>query len=254
MLKKSYFLGISLFLLFFSAYAQNINEYKYIIVPKKYDFLESQNQYQLNGLTKFLFKKEGFITLFDTDTTPLDLKNNPCLGLSVNLKESGFTVMYIEIFLRNCRGKIVFKSKKGKSKNKDYKSEYHEALRMAFKDVKALHYKYIAKNTAPKSKVVETKPKVAKPKKNAIVVKDKPIKKQEVILKNKSFLSVKLIPNGFQLLNNTMQIKYTALKTSQSNIYLLKGLHGILYKKNEAWYMDFYDKDILKTKKVNLKF
>ena len=36
---------------------QSINAYKYIIVPKNYDFLRLEDQYQLNSLTKFLFTK-----------------------------------------------------------------------------------------------------------------------------------------------------------------------------------------------------
>lgn len=247
MTKKSYLLGISLFFLFFSASAQNINKYKYIIVPNKYDFLESQDQYRLNGLTKFLFEKEGFITLYNSDVVPLDLENNPCLGLSVNLKESGFTVMFMEIYLKDCRNEIVFKSNKGKSKNKDYKSEYHESLRMAFEDIKALNYTYI-----PKKNRVEPKSIVQKSNNN--VIQTEPIPTNESTDKNKINLSVKLILNGFQLLDNTMTIKYTALKTNQSNTYILKHLRGLLYKNNDNWYIDFYDNNVLKTKKINLQF
>ena len=37
----------------------NLNNYKYVIVPKKYDFLKEEDQFRLNGLTKFLFEKYG---------------------------------------------------------------------------------------------------------------------------------------------------------------------------------------------------
>ena len=39
---------------------ENVNNYKYIIVPKKFDFLKEENQYRVNTFTKFLFEKQGF--------------------------------------------------------------------------------------------------------------------------------------------------------------------------------------------------
>jgi len=51
-------LVLSVFVL--NVYAQNeLNPYKYIIVPKKFDFLKKENQYRVNSYTKFLFDKEG---------------------------------------------------------------------------------------------------------------------------------------------------------------------------------------------------
>ena len=43
----------------------NLNDYKYVIVPKKYDFLKEADQYQINSLSKFLFNKYGFQTLME---------------------------------------------------------------------------------------------------------------------------------------------------------------------------------------------
>ena len=41
-----------------SSWAQlSINDYKYISVPDKFDFLKSKDQYQLNSLTVFLLQK-----------------------------------------------------------------------------------------------------------------------------------------------------------------------------------------------------
>ena len=35
----------------------SINDYKYVVVPKSYEFSQEQDQYQLNSLSKFLFEK-----------------------------------------------------------------------------------------------------------------------------------------------------------------------------------------------------
>jgi hypothetical protein len=36
---------------------RNVNDYKYVIVPEKFDFQKEPNQFKLNQLTKFLLKK-----------------------------------------------------------------------------------------------------------------------------------------------------------------------------------------------------
>ena len=55
----------NLFLLFVllmsvTAFSQSINDYQYVIVPIKYDFLKENDKYRLNTLTKLLFQKYGF--------------------------------------------------------------------------------------------------------------------------------------------------------------------------------------------------
>ena len=41
--------------------AQSVNNYKAVVVPIKFDFLNSDNAYRLNTLSKFNLKKAGFI-------------------------------------------------------------------------------------------------------------------------------------------------------------------------------------------------
>ena len=53
-----------------SSWAQmSLNDYKYVSVPEKFDFLKSNDQYQLNSLTFFLLKKKGFTVLNNRITT-----------------------------------------------------------------------------------------------------------------------------------------------------------------------------------------
>lgn len=137
---------------FFSS-AQNIDEYKYILVPESYEFLGEVNQYQLNALTKFLFEREGFNTLMSTGEKPQDLSRNGCLGLNVNLlNESGIFVTKLLIQLKDCNGKIVFTSEEGRSREKEFKVAYNEALRDAFKSIENLNYQY---DPAPNKKPEE---------------------------------------------------------------------------------------------------
>jgi hypothetical protein len=144
--------SISLFFIFsFSVlFAQkNINSYKYILVPKQFEFQKSADQYQLNSLAKFLFEKSGFTVLFTDENFPADLAANSCLGLKAKINnDSGMFSTKMNMVLTDCTNQVVFSTIDGKSKEKDYKTAYHEALRMAFVDIENLNYAYDVSNTA----------------------------------------------------------------------------------------------------------
>jgi len=123
--------------------AQELNEYKYVIVPEEFEFSKEVNQFQLNALTKFLFEKYGFEALMKREEKPIELQENYCLGLNAIVKDnSGLFVTKLVVQLEDCRGNIVFETKEGTSREKDYKAAHHEALRDAFRDIEALDYQF----------------------------------------------------------------------------------------------------------------
>lgn len=127
------------------ASAQDLNKYKYVIIPEKFDFAKEENQYQINSLTKFLFEKEGFETLMKKEARPEDFQEDNCLGLTIGLENnSGLFVTRFVITLQDCRGNVVFTSEEGSSREKDFKTAWHEALRDAFTSVEAMNYTYQA--------------------------------------------------------------------------------------------------------------
>ena len=124
-------------------FSQDLSEYKYIIVPESYDILGKTNQYQLNALTKFLFEKNGFRTIMKTETWPEDLQQNPCLGVSpVLVEDSGMFVTKMHIELQDCKGMTVYKTREGKSKEKEFQAAYQESFRDAFQELADLPYEY----------------------------------------------------------------------------------------------------------------
>jgi len=143
---KRSFLFICLFIVagtFMSLAQENLNGYKYIIVPKQFEFQKSKDQYQINSLTKFLFERAGFKSIFSEDPYPADLAKNPCLGLKalvVNEKSFLNTKMYIEFY--DCQNKVVYATDLGRSKEKEYKKAYHQAIRNTFVAIDTLGYKY----------------------------------------------------------------------------------------------------------------
>ena len=136
---------------------KDINSYKYIIVPNQYEFQKSEDQYQLNSLTKFLFEKQGFSVLLSNESFPEDLARNPCLALKAVLKNnSGMLTTKLNIDLLDCYNAVVFSSDEGRSKIKDYKKAYQEATRNTFAGIEALNYEYDGTVISSSNRVVNT--------------------------------------------------------------------------------------------------
>jgi len=144
------FFGLAIFFTVNISAQNTVNDYKYVIVPEGYVFLRENDDYQLNSLTKFLFEKCGFTAFIRGEALPEDLKKNGCKGLRADVtKKSGLLKTKLIVNLIDCNGEVVFSSREGTSREKEFKRSYQEALRNAFRDVKLLNYKYNGKKDAP---------------------------------------------------------------------------------------------------------
>ena len=142
-MKKIIFITILALITSVSGFSQNVNSYKYVIVPNQFEFLKGSDQYQLNSLTKFLFEKYGFEVFLDNEKLPTDLANNRCKALTAFVtEESGLFTTKLNVGLKDCNNNELFLSEVGESRTKEYKQAYHEALREAFKSVAGLNYHY----------------------------------------------------------------------------------------------------------------
>ena len=269
---------------------RSLNEYKYVTVPNKFDFLKSDDQYQLNSLTKFLFKKEGFQTLYGGDVRPEELIKSSCLGLTTKVNNtSGLLNTKLVIELVNCRNETIFTSAEGRSKEKDYKKGYQEALRKAFKSITELNYSYkpvkesiVAETQVEKEKVVNVPfqllEDVVKVEESSEVAKTIEIKaddkvrdnieeqevkdiKNEVVVKeitgleaSTNLLYAQANPYGFQLVDSTPKVVYILLKTSRADVYILKNKNGILFKKDNHWIVEYYEVNELVEQVLEIKF
>ncbi len=120
-----------------SVYAQTerLNDYSFVVVPKRFDFQFQEDQYQLNSLLKFLFNKYGFHAYFENELP----NTSRCDGLWADVQgKPGFIWNEIVIYLKDCDGVIMYKSSVGKSKLKEYDAAYNESLRMAFESISML--------------------------------------------------------------------------------------------------------------------
>lgn len=213
---------------------KSINNYKYIIVPKQFEFLNEPDKHQTSSLTKFLFNKYGFKAILTDESFPEDLANNKCLALtSMVSRESSFINTKIVISLRDCYNNIIFESETGISKEKTYKKAYHESIRKAFVSIQRLNYKYIKIKEETNQKPI-----------SKIKAKENPSNIKAIKENNTLYAQVK--EYGYQLVNTKPEVVFKALRTDVENVFILKDKNGILYKKNNVWIAEFY----LELKKV----
>ncbi|MBB6111969.1 hypothetical protein SAMN05421821_11574 [Mucilaginibacter lappiensis] len=261
---------ILLFLLFlsFSVYAQNtINNYKYVVVPEKFSFLKQNDQYGLNSLTKALLAEKGFTVYLDNNELPSEIANNKCQALNAEvLEKSSMFTTSLTLLLKDCQGNIVFKTKEGKSREKEYRVSYNLALRDAFTSLDAVQYAYNGKNneqqvqpTVAATTTITTantpaKTAIAPPQATASMVSAKTVQMQPN--QPAGTLYAQVIANGYQLIDTTPKIVLTLLKTSVQDYFIANNgtSNGIVLKKNNEWFFEYYQDGKLTSEKLMVKF
>jgi hypothetical protein len=290
-MKKYLLIICGLLLLQFKLFAQeNINNYKYVIVPQSYNFLEGQDKYQLNSLTKFLFNKYGYTAFFQNEGYPQDLKNNRCLAMSVNVeKESGFLRTKLRIDLLDCNGNLITSSRVGSTNEKEFDKAYNLALRDAFETFQQANYHYEPSNNAiastpmqpsvtedlvDKNKEIERLQDelkaIKEEKKESIktvevpVVKDSIVEVKEVkpkaneptivVEEASDLLYAQPISNGFQVVDRTPKIIMILLETTKVDTFIVKDTNAIVYKEDGFWYLSKNDGVKVSIETLNIKF
>ncbi len=131
------FLALFLFtFLSFAAKSQNsLSDYSYVVVPDQFEFLDGKDRFQLNSMSEFYFNKYGFHA-FMSNEVPGNLKR--CDGIYADvLKVKAIIGTRVMIVLKDCNGNQLFESSVGKSKEKDFKMAFQDALRDAFLSIAA---------------------------------------------------------------------------------------------------------------------
>lgn len=226
------------------SFAQDLNQYKYVLVPAKFSFLKEKNQYNLNLLSKMYMQQFGFETYFDNDDAPNEFFENNCNKIYFDvLENNNMFSTKLTVVLKDCKGKVLFTSKEGVNKEKEYKVSYNLALREALNSMKSIQYKYAGDKLAEEKTVVqETK----------VEVQNQSLNSENSV---SSQLFAQPITNGFQLINAEPKVIYKIFKTSVKDLYLAtKGnLQGILISKNNEWFFEYYQNEKLLSEKVEVK-
>jgi hypothetical protein len=272
-----------LFLLFcsFSGYAQNtINNYKYVVVPEKFSFLKQPDQYGLNNLTKALLAEKGFTVYFDNADLPTEIANNKCQALNAEVTEkSSIFTTGLTLLLKDCRGNVVFKSKEGKSREKEYRVSYNLALREAFTSLDEVSYAYTGAANQSQTQPAPVVPTAAVTTTTAAVapvpvapattttvpvqvapttaVSTVPAKAAPVETSQPAgTLYAQAIANGYQLIDTTPKVVLTLVKTSAQDYFIASNAsaNGVVLKKNGEWFFEYYKDGKLISEKLLIKF
>ena len=234
---------ILLLILFVSipAFSQSVNDYQYVIVPIKFDFLKENDKFRLNTLTKLLLQKYTFKSYLSTDEIPAEIENKRCSILYATVIENnGFLVTKVKVVLKDCKDKVVYETEFGSSREKEFPTAYNQALRAAFKSFDQLHYKYNGKTDMAAEELVETKAPII------------PVTNHN----SEIFFFAQPIANGYQVVDSEPKVIMKLFNTSQKNVFIaVKGnVNGIVISKNDKWFFEYYQEGKLVSELLDLKF
>lgn len=247
--------ALFIFLVFtLTAYSQTtLNNYKYVLVPAKFNFSKTDNQYGLNSLTKSLLDAKGFTAFVGNEQLPPELVANKCNALLAEVTEkNGLLVTKVTLVLKDCQGNIIYKSKEGKSREKDFQAGYEQALRDAFSSLNEIAYKYdgtiVAQPQQPTVVPVATS--------STPTPTPAPATTAPVVTENTGVLYAQATANGYQLIDTSPKKVLTLLKTSVQDYYIAEGgaSNGVVFKKDGEWLFEYYKDNKLISLKLQIKF
>lgn len=127
---KNIVLIVCMFVANICASQEGVGIYDFIEVPDRFEFISKDNPHQMSDMMVFYLEKKGLKTY-----RKIDSPNVPkCDALYGDImRVSNLLTTKLIFVLKDCNDRIVFQSREGRSKVKDYAKAYPDALRMAFK-------------------------------------------------------------------------------------------------------------------------
>jgi len=237
---KKYILILSLFISLAATAQKTLNDYKYVIVPVRYNFFNEDNKFRLNTITKFNLAKIGFVPFYENENFYSQIGEDKCNRLFVNVeKENSLLATKLVVVFKDCNNKIIYKTEPGKSSAKDFETAYPEALEKAFAQLYNFGYKF-------KGQAI-----------NNVVAKASETPTSSAVLEDTAdMLFAQPIPNGYQLIDKTPKVVLKIFKTSQPDYFTAQSetINGAVIKKNGEWILEYYKDDKPISEKLLIKF
>lgn len=255
---SKFFLILSVALCFNAIAQTSLDHYKYFSVKNHFEFLKEPDQYQVNSLTKFLLQKNGFIVLDKTEDYPHDLAKNRCLLAEVDVvKLKGFLKTKLEVQFKNCRNEVVYTSKVGESREKDFKTAYHEALRKAFESISEMGYQFTLMNIISETEnTINSLPTSSTDLEQVVVQQSEsnftpkletqaippPINSKETTenITYQPTFQVQSTSFGFNVIYTaTGETAFSLHQTMYEGLYIIENQSGIAYKRGDRWVREY---------------
>ncbi|HEU0137905.1 MAG TPA: hypothetical protein VFQ50_11495 [Flavobacterium sp.] len=240
------FVAALLLIVTIPSFAQQLNNYKYAIVPMEFGFLDAPDQYRMNTLTKLFMEKYGFVTYFAGDVMPLEVAGDNCSKVFVDVvSNSTLFTTKLSVVLRDCTNQVLYTSPEGTSREKDNKVAYPHALREAFYHLGSVNYKYnggaknaaVATGNAKTAATVET------------LQATKPANLDDQFF-------AQPIEGGYQVVDTTPKVVLLLKNTSAEGVFIAErtDAKGIVFNKQGKWFFEYYAAGKLVSELMKIKF
>jgi hypothetical protein len=256
-----HFLAILLITFFTSAIQSqaSLNDYDMALIPAKFDFQKSDNQYRINATIKAFLKQKGFDAYLSSDVLPEGFIDYNCNKVFVNaIDESSLFSTKIKIEFKDCKSNILFTTDLSESRIKDFAPAYNQALLATLKTFDKAKYKFSGKtyyNEEAQEKlqsrnVESVSTEVTKVIKSENGVVYEKVEKAASELKRSAEEASIKVKN---LINSEELVLY---KTTRNAIFICNtnGKNGIVFAKNDVWFFEYLDNGKLVSEKLDIKF
>jgi hypothetical protein len=241
-----------------------LDSYKYVVVPKKFDGFKYENQFRTSTQIKFLFSQNGYTAIYE-DQIPPDLAGDPCKGVRVMLiDDSSLLATKVRLGLRDCNGAVVYESGEGKSKTKEYELAYREAINGAFEDLAALPYSYIPPEAVIESLAAQKEMAPTQAVSTGETLENESAAQEgsdsempDVNPAGEEIWYAQETANGYQLVDSTPKIRMKLVKTAQKDTFIATvddEAMGMVYKKEGQWWHEFFKDGKTEVRPLKLKF
>lgn len=242
-MKKILFFSMFLFSMLLAAQ----ENYKVIMIPNKFDFQKSENQYNLNTLCKLFFEKEGFKVINEEEMLEEDFYKKRCELLYLNINDIGsILTTKVNIDLKDCKREVLLQSIDVKTKEKDYYKGYNEVVREALISLRGKLA--IPNKNSNKEEVISNK---VEEKTETIKFTTKE-EKQSI----SEVLTAESTKNGYNLLDSNNRVTFELLKTSNPSIFNAKkgSVNGVLTLNGNNAKFESYQNEVLIVEEFQVKF
>lgn len=110
------------------SYAQKVSDYKYVVIPEKFEDFKRNHFGMDKVLSKILTTKKYTVLSGNRNSWPVEANMNPCNVLNANiLNDSSLLRSKVIVEFKDCNSKVIA-SQKGMTLEKEYEIGFPEAL------------------------------------------------------------------------------------------------------------------------------
>ncbi|GEM_PF-1160817 len=252
---KHLFLYFSLLVSFINYSQGSLNDYEMALIPTKFEFQTTDNQYRINTTIKAFLKQKGFEAYVSNEELPEGFLDYNCNKVFVNVvPENTLFVTKLKIEFKDCKNKILFTTDLGESRTKDLPQAYNQALLMALKSFDKAKYKFSGKTYYDQEAQEKIKSRDVE---NISTEVTKVIKTEKNVTYEKTSQNDKPIKNSpyFKVIIPSTKEELILYKTSRSAIYIgIKNeTEGVVFSKKDLWYFEYLEDGLIVSEYLDIK-